>query len=117
MPLPAATLALILHLIVSLLFFRTTKNYGHSYLGWAPHPTAYIWFLNWWPWAIQHGLNPFISYYVWYPHGFNMTWAGSVPAAVLLRHPVTWRANPLYPSTFFVAARAHPIRMDGFSSG
>jgi hypothetical protein len=60
------------------------------YLGWGIDPIGFIWFLNWWPWAIAHGLNPFISYYVWYPHGFNMTWATSVPLAALLMWPITW---------------------------
>ncbi|MBV8378318.1 MAG: hypothetical protein JO279_15075, partial [Verrucomicrobia bacterium] len=88
-----AGLAFILYFITSLLYFGTTKNFSHRYLGWGADPTAYIWFLNWWPWAIGHGINPFVSYYVWYPQGFNMTWAGSVPAAALLMLPVTRMAN------------------------
>ena len=90
-----ACLALILYLALSLIYFGTVKNYSHRYLGFGADPIAYIWFLNWWPWAIGHGLNPFVSYYVWHPHGYNMTWAGSVPAAALLMFPVTWIANPV----------------------
>jgi hypothetical protein len=60
------------------------------YFGWGVDPIQFIWFLNWWPWAIAHGLNPFISYYVWYPHGFNLTWATSTPSAALLMWPLTW---------------------------
>lgn len=86
-------LALILYLIVSLLYFGTARNYSHRYLGIGPGPTAYIWSLNWWPWAITHGLNPFVSYYIWYPQGFNMTWATSVPAAAMLMLPLTWLTN------------------------
>jgi len=93
--LPATILALILYLIVSLLYFGTTRNYSHRYLGIGPDPTLYIWSLHWWPWAITHGLNPFVSYYIWYPQGFNMTWATSVPAAALLVLPLTWLANPI----------------------
>jgi hypothetical protein len=85
--LPAAGL---LYLLLSLLYFGTVGDYGHMYLGSGLDPISFIWFLNWWPWAIAHGLNPFISYYVWYPHGFNMTWATSVPAAALLMWPLTW---------------------------
>jgi hypothetical protein len=92
--LPATMLALILYLIVSLLYFGTARNYSHRYLGIGPGPTAYIWSLNWWPWAITHGLNPFVSYYIWYPQGFNMTWATSVPAAAMLMLPLTWLTNP-----------------------
>jgi hypothetical protein len=75
----------ILYLAVSLFYFGTTRNYSHRYLRWGAERIAYIWFLNWWPWAIAHGLNPFVSYYIWYPQGFNMTWAGSVPAATSRR--------------------------------
>ena len=78
------------YLLLSLLYFGTVGDYGHMYLGYGLDPVQFIWFLNWWPWAIAHGLNPFISYYVWYPHGFNMTWATSVPAAALLMWPLTW---------------------------
>jgi hypothetical protein len=85
--------ALLLYLTLSLAYFGTVGDYGRMYLGVGPDPIAYIWLLNWWPWAIVRGLNPFISYYIWYPHGFNMTWAGSVPAAALLMLPVTWLGN------------------------
>jgi hypothetical protein len=93
--LPTDILALILYLIVALLFFGTTGDYTHRYLGFGPDPTGYIWSLNWWPWAIARGLNPFVSHYIWYPQGFNMTWANSVPAAALLMFPLTWLANPV----------------------
>jgi hypothetical protein len=87
--LPAAGAGLI-YLLLSLLYFGTVGNYRHMYFGWGLDPIGFIWFLNWWPWAIGHGLNPFISYYVWYPNGFNMTWATSIPSAALLMWPLTW---------------------------
>ena len=83
----------LLYLLLSLLFFGAVGNYGHMYLGWGLDPIQFIWFLNWWPWAIAHGLNPFVSYYVWYPHGFNLTWATSMPSAALLMWPLTWLAG------------------------
>jgi hypothetical protein len=90
--LPAAAASLI-YLLLSLLFFGTVGNYGRMYVGWGLDPIGFVWFLNWWPWAIAHGLNPFISYYVWYPHGFNMTWATSMPVAALLMWPLTWLSS------------------------
>src|SRR5215831_2129706 len=80
----------LVYLLLSLLYYGTVGDYSHMYLGYKLDPITFIWFLNWWPWAIAHGLNPFISYYVWYPHGFNMTWATSVPLAALLMWPLTW---------------------------
>ena len=87
--LPAAAAGLI-YLLLSLLYFGTAGDYGRMYFGYGLDPVQFIWFLNWWPWAIAHGLNPFISYYVWYPHGFNLTWATSMPVAALLMWPLTW---------------------------
>ena len=52
-------------------------------------PQSFVWFLNWWPYSILHGLNPFITNYVWYPSGFNLTWATSIPTAALIMAPVT----------------------------
>ena len=90
-----ASLAFILYLIVSLLYFGTTRNYSHRYLGIGNDPHIFIWCLNWWPWAITHGLKPFVSHYIWYPRGYNLTWATSVPAAALLMWPLTSLANPV----------------------
>ena len=90
--LPVAGLALLFYLILSLSYFGIA-DLGHTYLGTGTDPHAYIWFLNWWPWALAHNANPFISYYVWYPHGVNMTWTGSMPTASLLLWPVTWASN------------------------
>ncbi len=28
-------------------------------------PAAYMWALSWWPHAIAHGLNPFVTHYLW----------------------------------------------------
>ncbi len=76
---------------VGLIFSRA--NYGRMYLGVGGDPIVYIWCLNWWPWAIAHRLNPFVTYYVWFPHGINLTWANSVASAALLMLPVIWLAN------------------------
>src|SRR6516162_6104236 len=80
----------LIYLLLSLLYFGTVGDYGHMYLGYGLDAISFIWFLNWWPWAIAHGLNPFVSFYVWYPNGFNMTWATSIPSAALLTWPLTW---------------------------
>ncbi len=56
---------------------------------------SFIWFLNWWPYAITHGINPFVSHFVWAPHGSNLMWSTSVPTLALLCWPVTlvWGAE------------------------
>jgi len=85
---PVAGLALLLYLTLSLIYFGV-GDLSRSYLGSGNDPYAYIWFLNWWPWALTHGVNPFVSHYVWYPQGVNMTWTGSMPTAALLLWPIT----------------------------
>jgi len=41
--------------------------------------SAFMWFLAWWPHALLHGLNPFVTHAMFVPNGFNLTW-GSVDA-------------------------------------
>jgi hypothetical protein len=58
-------------------------------IGGAGDAMQFVWFLAWWPFAIAHQLNPFISKLIWAPAGFNMTWATAVPFAALAMAPVT----------------------------
>jgi hypothetical protein len=55
-----------------------------------------MWFLNWWPFAIGHHLNPFVSRYMWFPGGSNMTWDASVPFAALVGWPATAIFGPVF---------------------
>ncbi len=48
-----------------------------------------MWFIAWWPYAIGHHLNPFITYAVWPSTGYNLTWATSMPAVAFFLAPVT----------------------------
>ena len=90
-----SVLVFLLYLGISFCFFGRIVDFQTNYIGGGSDPFAYIWFLNWWPWALTHGLNPMISHYVWYPEGFNMTWAGSMPAGALAIWPVTSWLGPV----------------------
>jgi hypothetical protein len=90
-----SVLVLLLYLGISFFCFGRFVDFRTNYIGEGSDPFAYIWFLNWWPWAISHGLNPMISHYVWYPEGFNMTWAGSMPVGALAISPVTAWLGPV----------------------
>lgn len=70
-------------------FVRPGVFAGADSLGGGSDPTAFMWWLSWWPYAITHGLNPFITHSVWAPSGFNLTWATSVPSLALLAWPLT----------------------------
>jgi hypothetical protein len=80
---------------LSIGFFDDAPGLRHYFLGYSQDSLQFVWFLNWWPYAIGHHLNPLICKYVWYPGGFNMTWATSVPTLALLTWPLTAAAGPV----------------------
>lgn len=100
---------LAIYITLSLVFFSHTTSWTQSFLTYKignsyPYmgdPLAFIWFLNWWPFAIAHHLNPLISTYVWYPKGFNFTWATTVPSAALLGAPLTLFSGPVLTYNFW----------------
>jgi len=68
---------------------------GHFILGAPPDPSQYTWSLNWWPYAISHGLNPFLTRFVWAPQGFNLAWDATIPSLALISWPLTAVAGPV----------------------
>ena len=34
--------------------------------------SVFMWFYGWWPHALGHGLNPFVTYHQFVPEGFNL---------------------------------------------
>ncbi len=92
---PAASSALLVYLALAFGFFADCPDWTRHYFGVTSDPISFIWFLNWWPFALSHGLNPFICKYVWYPAGFNMTWATAVPLLAILLWPVTALGGPV----------------------
>ncbi len=58
------------------------------YIGTGTDPPMLMWFLNWWPYAIAHRLNPFWTYMVWAPVGVNLAWTTCVPLPALVSAPV-----------------------------
>lgn len=57
--------------------------------------SEFIWFLGWWPHAILHGLNPFVTHQQFYPEGHNLQWSASIPLPSLLLAPLTLAAGPV----------------------
>ena len=41
--------------------------------------SQFMWFLAWWPHAVLHGLNPFVTHAMFVPDGFNLTWSTAMP--------------------------------------
>jgi hypothetical protein len=53
------------------------------------------WSLEWWPWAIAHGVNPLHTNLLWAPAGFSTLWMTTIPIPALLASPITLLAGPL----------------------
>jgi hypothetical protein len=92
---PATALALVIYLLLSLFFFGKAVNWTSWLRGYGTDPQTFVWFINWWPFALTHHLNPFISQYVWYPLWDNFTWHTAVPTAALLSLPITLLGGPV----------------------
>jgi hypothetical protein len=55
-----------------------------------------MWAISWWPYAITHGLNPFVTHYLWSPTGVNLTQAAMVPTAAIAMAQVTALFGPIF---------------------
>lgn len=89
--------AFAIYLTCSILVFGRTAlaHPAAAYLGVTEDPTVYIWFLAWWPYALAHHLNPFVTNLLWAPAGFNLTWTTGLPLAAFAAAPITARFGPV----------------------
>jgi hypothetical protein len=53
------------------------------------------WSLEWWPWAIGHGVDLLHTHLLWPPEGFSTLWMTTIPGPALLAAPLTLLAGPL----------------------
>ena len=85
---------------------------------WTGHPTStttcgcgdsslFQWFLAWPAHAIAHGLDPWYSTALFYPHGINLLSNTAVVAIGTVLAPVTWLFGPI--ATFNVALGLAPV--------
>jgi hypothetical protein len=88
---------LAIYTLVSLVFFgRVLVLHGdRAYIGKDHDPEIFIWSLAWWPHAILHGENPFVTHAIWPVTGLNLAWVTSVPGLAILAAPVTLVAGPV----------------------
>jgi hypothetical protein len=64
--------------------------------GGSQDPAIFMWALAWWPHAIAHGLNPFVTHYQWAPTGANLAQGTMVPTAAIVTAPFTALFGPLF---------------------
>ena len=89
--------ALALYATLAFLLFglRLATDAGSTYSGTGRDPQLFIWAFAWWPHAILHGLNPFVTHAAWAPDGINLAWTTAVPGLALLFAPLTLAAGPV----------------------
>ncbi len=103
--------------VLSVVYFLPSWSMGSS-TTWPGHvgdPEQNQWFLAWVPYAIGHGIDPFVTHYVLYPSGVNLMWNTSELFPALVVSPITVLFGPtvaynvvllLGPPTAAVAAYA-----------
>jgi hypothetical protein len=57
-------------------------------------PSSFMWLFTWWPHALLHGHNPFLTHMIAAPDGYNLSWATSVPALSYAFSPITLAFGP-----------------------
>jgi hypothetical protein len=70
-------------------------------------PTAYMWFLAWWPHALLHGINPFFTHALFAPGQVNLGAVDLIPGAAIVLAPITLLFGPLV--SYNVLALAAPL--------
>jgi hypothetical protein len=87
------------YLLISIVLFAAyliAAGPGRFYIG--GHfgdPAMMMWYLVWWPYAVWHRIDPFITYAVWPSAGYNLTWATSIPAVAAAFAPITAAFGPV----------------------
>jgi hypothetical protein len=101
-----AAMLIYLGLSAILLARAVAPHFTTIYLGRGIDQAFLIWCLVWWPHAIAHHLNPFITRLIFAPSGFNLTWSTSIPLLSLLAFPLTATIGPI--ATFNLLCVACP---------
>ncbi len=102
-------MAALLYLLVAV-FLLARGLIGHPgyIIGRDTDPPQTMWFFNWWRFSLAHGLNPFITDWVWAPLGINLAWTTFVPLPAWFSIPLQVTVGE--PATYnIVIALALPL--------
>jgi hypothetical protein len=94
-------IAFVLYLGVSIVLFGlpVLSNPSGTWAGVGTNDAKlYTWDLVWWPHAISHHLNPFVTHVVFAPTGANLAWVTGLPGPSLLMTPITHEFGPVVAS-------------------
>ncbi len=92
----AAAVAGGIYLALAVAYFAVpvVPHFDRDLVGGGGDPQLFVWALGWWPHALLHGLNPFVTNALWTPTGSDLVWTTSVPGLALLLAPITLTAGP-----------------------
>lgn len=87
----------LLYLALSVGIFGThvVRHPATFYVGEGTDPSQMMWLLVWWPYALIHRLDPFLTKVVWIPKGVNLAWMTCIPAPSLFAFPITYSFGPV----------------------
>src|SRR5271167_1408554 len=81
--------AALLYLCLSVLLLdRGLIGHPGYHIGRDTDPGVHMWFFNWWRFSLAHGLNPFVTDFVWAPLGINLAWTTFVPLPAWVSIPL-----------------------------
>jgi hypothetical protein len=91
-----AAVAVVLYGAAALVYqHHAVEHLGSSCACIGTDPTMFMWSMVWWPHAILHGLNPFVTHLIWVPDAINLAANTSTPGPALLAAPLTAIAGPV----------------------
>lgn len=96
-PCAQGAVAFVLYLVLAaaLVGRRALADPGGVTIGRGPDVQIFVWGLRWWPYALGHGLDPFVSRLLWPPAGASTLWTTTVPGLAVIAAPVTLTLGPL----------------------
>ncbi len=92
------TAVFFIYLVISVAIygFPTFLAPKTRFIGASADSTLFIWLLEWWPYALLHHLNPFMTTYMWEPQGIkSLLWINAIPGLGLLFSPITLVFGPI----------------------
>jgi hypothetical protein len=91
-----ALVALLLYAVTAMVFQRhVVAHLGSVCACNGSDATQFMWSMVWWPHALLHGLNPFVTHEIWANHSIDTAAQTTIPGPALLAAPLTALAGPL----------------------
>ncbi len=88
---------LVLYLVLAIIFYGLPLGFDFvNNILISGDPAFYLWSLKWWPYAISHSINPFLTKAFWAPFGQNIAWTTSCPSIAILMWPITNLFGPIF---------------------